>query len=58
MLQKTIYRQCLIAWLAVSNHCIHCHGEVLMEEVFEYPAISQGDTTVIESLYIPPKNLF
>ena len=38
--KKNIHRLCLVAWLATSNHCVHCRGEVTMEEVFDYPAIS------------------
>jgi hypothetical protein len=55
--KKTIHRQCVIAWLAMSNRCVHCQQAVTME-VVEYPAILCTESAVPESPYLPAKNLF
>jgi len=56
--RKTIHKICLVAWLAVSNRCVHCRGEVNITQVLDYPIICRTAPTAVDSPYVPVKNLF
>ena len=50
--KKTIHRQCILAWLAVSNQCVHCQAEVDTVNVADYPVIPQTGDTAVDSPFM------
>ncbi len=50
--KNTIHRQCILAWLAVSNRCVYCRAEVETVQVVDYPVIQRTAASAMESHFV------
>ena len=56
--KKPIHRQCILAWLAVSNRCVYCRGQADTLAVVDYPVIERMATASVDSPFVTVRHSY